>query len=125
MAKLNKTEDITDKTLLQNKIKKANELLRNKSIKAIKLVSINIADLIFSLNNVEKHYVTVNNKTTWYCYKVCECGIPKDDTKIKEYCSRDNLHRSLHDNDYNRRVKLVCGTEESIDKLIKYFNKSK
>ena len=106
---------------MEDKIKIANELLKIKSIKAIKLKKINITNLIFSLNNVEKHYITPINRTTWYCYKVYDCGLPKTESDIQEYCSCDNLHRSLHDNDYNRRIRLVSGTEDSIDALINYL----
>ena len=108
---------------MKDKIKIANELLKFKSIKAVNVEYINISNLIFSLNNVGTHYITPNNGTTWYCYKVHECGLPKTESDIKEYCSRENLHRSLHDNDYNRRIRLVQGTEDSIDALINYLKR--
>lgn len=110
---------------MEEKIKIANDLLKNKSIKAIKLEYINIPNLIFSLNNVETHYVTTVKGTTWYCYNVYHNGLPKTEFEIKEYCSNVNLHRSLHDNDYNRRVNLVCGVEESIDELINILKEKK
>jgi len=103
------------------KINTANNLMTAMKIKAIKLETINIDNLIFSLNNVDKHYVTTNKLTTWYCANVYRHGLPKNESEIKEYCSRTNLFRSLHDNDYERRVRLVCGTEESIDKLLNYL----
>lgn len=108
---------------MEDKIKLVNTLLKIKLIKAIELESINIANLIFSLKNVETHYITICNRTTWYCYKVYKYGLPKNDCEINEYCSYDNLHRSLHDNDYNRRIKLVYGTEDSIDQLINYLER--
>lgn len=107
---------------MKNKIKLANELLKNKSIKAKDLESIEIENLIFSLNNVEKHYITTYDGMVWYCYKVYECGLPENDLEIKDYCSRNNLYRSLHDNDYKRRIRLVSGTELAIKNLIEYLN---
>ena len=105
-----------------DKIKLINQLLKQKQIKAEKLESIKIPNLIFSLNNVDTHYITTDNRDTWYCYKMYQHGLPKDDSEIVDYCSQLNLHRSLHDNDYKRRVKLICGVESSIDELLKYLN---
>ena len=105
----------------QAKVQLVNELLKNKSIKALRLKTINIPNLIFSLHNVEIHYITVNKRTVWYCYKVYESGLPKNESEIRDYCSESNLYRSLHDNDDNRRITLVSGMEESINKLINYL----
>ena len=107
---------------MKEKILEINQILKNKKIKAIKLENINIANLIFSLRNVDKHYITTNNKTTWYCYEMYEKGSPKNENDIIDYCNIKNLHRSLHDNDYNKRVTLEYGTAESINLLFNYLN---
>ena len=103
------------------KINLINELLKKYQIKAIKIKSINIQNLIFSINNIGVHYVTTYNKKIWYCYKVYENNLPNNENETINYCSKDNLHISLHDNDYNRRIKLVCGTNSSINMLLKYL----
>ena len=104
-----------------NKIKIINDLLKILKIKAIQLNKIKIPNLIFSLNNVGIHYITVRNNTIWYCYNVYSYGMPNNEKDIENYCSSENLYRDLHDNDYNRRIKLVTGTEESINELFEYL----
>lgn len=108
---------------MKDKIKIINDILKSRLFKAEQLEYINIDNLIFSLNNIGKHYLTINRGITWYCWKCIHEGLPKNDFEIKEYCSYDNLHKSLHDTDYNRRVRLVCGAEDDINKLLNYIIK--
>jgi hypothetical protein len=99
-----------------------NKLLKKLKIKAKDLDKIAIENLIFSLNNVETHYITYCDYDTFYCYK-CYSRKPENDTEIKEYCKEENLHRSLHDNDYERRIELTYATIEAYDELLKYLTK--
>ena len=56
----------------------------------------------------------------FYCYK-CYDEEPKNEEDIKLFCDYDNLHRSIHSNDLNKRIKLEYGTEKAKIELLKYL----
>lgn len=104
-----------------DKIDIANGLLKELKIKALQIEDAEIKNIIFSLFNIETHYMTGDG---WYCAK-CYKVPPQNEDEVKEYCKDENLFRGLHDNDYKRSIKLVYYTDESIDELIGYLQKLK
>jgi len=68
-------------------------------------------NLIFTLENIETHYI-IFCADIFYCYK-CYEEEPKNEEDIKLFCDYDNLHRNIHSNDLNKRIKLEYGTEKA------------
>ena len=102
---------------MEEKLNEVNQLLNLLNYKAKNLKKANVKNIIFSLKNIENHYVTCNLGDVFYCYKRYN-GKPKNDEDVYNFCSCSNLHRSLHDNDNNKRIKIDSFTEESLTSFL-------